>query len=281
MRRSIYFAAACVAMLGFSVTAASAEDFFIPGQQRQAAPAAQPAPRPVPRPAPTSVAAVPSFAAGPADTDGVPTAPLPPLPPMPELPPIAKASAPPMASIGVIGVPEVMRASIAAQAVDKAIGSRREKLNEDAQKEQAAWRDLQQTLAAQATTMSPEQKRAKEHDLQDRIATAQKQFRDRARIIQEAAQYGVGQIERALVAVIRQVADSHSMNLVLHRSQVALNVSNFDITDEVTTQLNKVLPSVVIPPDGMALADMPPQAGPVVTPSKGPAAPAPLAGPRP
>jgi len=284
MRRSNYFAAACAVVLAFGVSAASAEDFFIPGQQRQAAPApaAQPAPRPAPRPAP--MAAEPSFAAGPADADGAPAAPLPPLPPMPELPPIAKANPPPAASIGVIGVPEVMRASIAAQAVDKAIGSRREKLNEDAQKEQAAWRELQQALAAQSSTMSPEQKRAKERDLQDRIATAQKQFRDRARIIQEAAQYGVSQIERALVAVIRQVADSHSMNLVLHRSQVALNVSNFDITDEVVAQLNKVLPSVVIPPDGMALADMPPQPAQVVTPTNaGPraTAPIPAAGPRP
>ena len=288
MRRSIYFAAACAVLLSFGMSTASAEDFFIPGQQRQAASA--PAPQAAPRPTPASVpraaqmAAEPSFAAGPGDADGGPTAPLPPLPPMPELPPVAKANPPPVASVGVIGVPEVMRASIAAQAVDKAIGSRRERLNEDAQKEQAAWRELQQTLAAQASTMSPEQKRAKEHELQDRIANAQKQFRDRARIIQEAAQYGVSQIERALVAVIRQVADSHSMNLVLHRSQVALNVSNFDITDEVVTQLNKVLPSVVIPPDGMALSDMPPQSAPVVTPTSGGprvSAPAPATGPRP
>ena len=189
------------------------------------------------------------------------------LPPMPNLPPVAKGNAPPTAVIGVIGVPEVMRSSIAAQAVDKVIGQRREKLNEDAQKEQAAWRDMQQALANQVSTMSPEQKRAKEAELQNRIANAQKQFRDRARIIQEAAQYGVGQIERALVAVIRQVAESHSMNLVLHRSQVALNVSNFDITDEVTSQLNKVLSSVVIPPDGMALVDMPAPPAPVLTPT--------------
>ncbi len=38
------------------------------------------------------------------------------------------------------------------------------------------------------------------------------------------------------------------MNLVLHRSQVALNVNAFDITKEVTEQLNKILPSVAVPP---------------------------------
>ncbi len=82
-----------------------------------------------------------------------------------------------------------MRASTAAQQVEKAIGERREKLNEDAQKEQAAWRDLQQPLANAARQLTPDQIRAKERELQERITNAQKSFRDRNRIIQEAAQY--------------------------------------------------------------------------------------------
>jgi len=35
---------------------------------------------------------------------------------------------------------------------------------------------------------------------------------------------------------------------VLHREQVALNVNAFDITGEVLAQLNKLLPSVKVPP---------------------------------
>ena len=46
------------------------------------------------------------------------------------------------------------------------------------------------------------------------------------------------------------------MNLVLHRSQVALNVDQFDITEQVAEQLNKVLASVVIPPDGVSPATL-------------------------
>ena len=38
------------------------------------------------------------------------------------------------------------------------------------------------------------------------------------------------------------------MNLVLHREQVALNVNAFDITADVTSQLNKLLTSVPVPP---------------------------------
>ncbi len=94
-----------------------------------------------------------------------------------------------------------------------------------------------------ARQLTPDQIRAKERELQERITNAQKSFRDRNRIIQEAAQYGSAQIERTLIAVIRQVAESRGMNLVLHRPQVALNVNEFDITDQVVEQLNKVMPT--------------------------------------
>ena len=63
------------------------------------------------------------------------------------------------------------------------------------------------------------------------------------------------------------------MNLVLHRAQVALNVNQFDITDDVAAQLNKILPSVVVPPDGVSPSSLAPPAAPA-TAAKSPAAPA-------
>ncbi len=172
--------------------------------------------------------------------------------PVPDLPPLPKGATPPAAVIGVLGVPEIMRASTAAQQVEKTIGERRERLNEDAQKEQAAWRDLQQQLAAQRASLSADQVRVKERELQERITNAQKSFRDRNRIIQEQAQYSLGQIERTLIGVIRQVSESRGMNLVLHRAQVALNINEFDITDQVTQQMNKVMPSITMLADGVS-----------------------------
>jgi len=192
------------------------------------------------------------------------------LPPVPDLPPLPRGPAPPAAVVGVLGIPDIMHASTAAQQVEKLIGERREKLNEDAQKEQAAWRDLQQALANQRASLSADQIRTKERELQERITNSQRQFRDRNRFIQEAAQVGLAQIERILIATIRQVAESRGMNLVLHRAQVALNVNEFDITDPVVEQMNKTLPSVSLPPDGVSAV-----AAQAAQPAAPPAAPAP------
>ncbi|CAH2599016.1 OmpH family outer membrane protein [Rhodovastum atsumiense] len=231
-------------------------DYFIPNQPRQAQPAPAPA-RPAPAPARPSQAQRPVQVA----PQAVPPEPDQPpvqvaLPPPPDIPALPRGASPPAAVIGVLGVPEVMRASTAAQQVEKVIGERREKLNEDAQKEQTAWRDMQQALANERGKLSAEQIRGRERELQDRITKAQRDFRERGAIIQQAAQYGLAQIERTLVGVIQRVAESRGMNLVLHRQQVALNVNEFDVTDAVTEQLNKVLPSVVIPPDGVSPATM-------------------------
>ncbi|MBV9813933.1 MAG: OmpH family outer membrane protein, partial [Acetobacteraceae bacterium] len=172
-------------------------------------------------------------------------------------------------------------------------------LAQDAQKEQNAWRDMQQSLANDRAKLQPDQIRARERELQDRVTDAQRKFRDRNNLINQAAQVGLAQIERTLVKVIQTVAGSHGMNIVLHRAQVALNVQEFDITDEVTAQLNKIQPTVLIPgengamPTGEAAAataasasaagSEPPQSAPQTPPQTPPqsAAPTPPVSPTP
>lgn len=170
--------------------------------------------------------------------------------PIPTLPQLIHENPPPAPVIGVIGVPDVLQASTAAQGVDKEIQRRRSALTTEAQKEQELWRRTQEALADPRARLAPDELRARELQLQNRIASDQLAFRNQEARIQAAAQVALGQIERTLIAVIRQVATSRGMNLVLHRAQVALNMNDFDITDEVTKQLNQVLPSVAVPPDG-------------------------------
>jgi Skp family chaperone for outer membrane proteins len=241
--RKFATAAMTIAVLAAPV-AALAQGYFVPTPQRPAAPAAPARPAaPAPQPA----------APPPAQQQDTEAAPIQaPMPPVPELPPLPRGPVPPAAAIGIIGVPEVMRASTAAQQVDKIIGDRREKLNAEAQKEQQTWRDMQQALSNDRAKLSPEQVRVRERELQDRITNAQRGFQSRSRIIQEAAQFGLNQIQASLIGVIRQVAESRGMNIVLHRAQVALNVNEFDITDQVVEQLNKLMPTVTIPPEGVS-----------------------------
>jgi Skp family chaperone for outer membrane proteins len=158
-----------------------------------------------------------------------------------------------------------MRASTAFQQADKEFVTRRQKLNEDAQKEQVALRDLGQALANERTKLSPEQIRTREKELQDRITESRRVFGERNRIIQEASQYVMAQIDRAVEMVTQQVAISRGINLVLNRAQILGTTNEFDLTPAVVEDVNKVLGAVVIPPEGVSPATMKPPEG------KGPA----------
>jgi Skp family chaperone for outer membrane proteins len=170
------------------------------------------------------------------------------MPPIPTLPKLPQGAPPPAAVIGVLSVPEVMQKSTAAEGVQEIIQERRQKLAQEAQKDQQGWEAEQAKIAADRSKLTDAQLEAKEKALQNEIAAAQTSFRARDQAIQNSAQVALGQIESVLIAVIRQVSESRGMNLVLHREQVALNINAFDITGDVATQLNKLLPSVQVPP---------------------------------
>ena len=185
------------------------------------------------------------------------------LPPPPEIPPIPKGPPTPAAIVGIVSIPDALRVSTAYQAADKVFNERHKKLDEDAQKEQVALRDLGQQLANDRAKLTPEQIRQRERELQDRIANSRRKFGERNRIIQEAGQYVMAQINRTMEQVVQQVALARGINVVLNRAQVLGTTADFDLTPEVVEVLNKVLPSVVIPPDGVSPVSMaPPKAEP-------------------
>jgi Skp family chaperone for outer membrane proteins len=262
--RLLAAAALGLAVLLFSVHHAEAQqmlaqsqgqNWFIPNQPRPAperrAPARAPAaaaPAPAAQYPPLADTAPPDENAPSAPTEQIQVQ----LPPAPSVPDVPRGALPPAAVIGVLSVPDVLRASVAYQAADKTISERRQKLNDDAQQEQVKLRDMGQELATDRGKLTAEQIRAKEKELQDRIADSRRSFTERNRIIQEQGQYALLQIQRTLSEVVQKVAVSRGMNLVLQRAEVAVNIPEFDITPEVTERLNTALSSVVIPPEGVS-----------------------------
>lgn len=164
-------------------------------------------------------------------------------------PPLPPGQQPPTAIIGIVDVPEVQRVSNAFTQVREEIERRRTRLNDDLQREQGRWREEQQRLGAERASLTAEQLRNRERELQDRITDAQRVFRDRQRGIEQAAQQALSQIEQALGVVIRQVAASRNINMMLPRGVVIFNDAGFDLTEEVAMRLNESLTRVAMAPE--------------------------------
>jgi Skp family chaperone for outer membrane proteins len=296
MRKTTSFAALAVLMMapiglgigqgGSAWAQAPSTQWFVPGQPKAASPAPRPA---APRPPAAAEPAVEAQGGGPlgsplgglppdagAEPGGVPAAQMQ-LPPAPEVPPLQRGPTPPAAIVGILSVPDVLRVSTAYQAAYKELNGRAQKLNEDAQKEQATLREMGQAFAADRAKMSPEQIRTKETEITTRATEAQRKFGERNRIIQEAGQYVMAQINRTTEQVAQSVASSRGVNLVLNRAQILGTTADFDLTPAVAEVLNKILPSVVVPPDGVSPLAMAAPAGatPAAAASTAPAKPAP------
>lgn len=206
--------------------------FFMPpsAQQHSAAPAAKPK-------ATHSDAASPA-AAQPDQTQYK----------VPDLPALPPAPPPPTAVIGVLSVPEVLQKSTAAQAVQAEIEKRQAALSKDAQVAREKIQSEQQAIVAERGKLSDAELEKKEQALQNEIAATQTKFQERNQAIQNSGQQALQQIEAMLAGIVKQEAQAHGMNLVLHREQAVLNVAAFDLNDETATELNKLLPSVKVPP---------------------------------
>jgi Skp family chaperone for outer membrane proteins len=251
----------CCAALSPSALAQDATPgWFVPPAQQPAAPrATQTSARPR-RLAPAPVAAAPLPEPDPQqDAQDQPQPPNPnlPKPPVPQLGPLPKAAPPPPVVLAVLGVPEVMAQSNAAQIIQRVIGARREKLRADVERAQANWRELEQSLQNDAPKLTADQGRRRERELRDKVNADRHALQDRNRVIQEAGQVALNQIERTLAVIVQRVAEAHGINMVLHHSNVVLNMPQFDITDEVVQQLNKVLPTVQIPPEDVDPSKLP------------------------
>jgi Skp family chaperone for outer membrane proteins len=189
---------------------------------------------------------------------------------------------PPAAVIGIVDIPEVQRLSTAFNQVREEIERRRSRLNDDLQREQNGWREAQQALATQRANLGPDQVRQRERELQDRITDSQRIFRNRSQAIEQAAQQSLMQIEENLGNIVRQVAASRNVNIVLPRPLVIMNEPAFDLTEEVGQQFNRTLRQVAIAPESDGSAPPPPPPGSTVTPrAQAPAPPGPPPAPPP
>lgn len=182
----------------------------------------------------------------------------------------------PTAVIGIVDIPEVQRVSTAFTQVREEIERRRNRLNEDLQREQNNWREAQQQLASQRAQLSADQIRTRERELQERITDSQRIFRNRSQHIEVAAQQALVQIEESLANIIRQVAQSRNVNLVLPQPLVIMNDPAFDLTEEIAQQFNRATREVQIPPenDGSSPPTMPGATAPAAPPAGAAARPA-------
>jgi len=160
--------------------------------------------------------------------------------------PVAAQSAPAL-QVAVLDLPVILRDSTAAQGVREQIEQQRQRFQQElAQQEQALQAEGQQ-LEAQRTSMTTEQIQTKQQEIAQRVQQLRQQSELRRQQLEDAFNQAMGQVRQSVIQILTDIAEARGYSLVLNKSTVLLSATEFDITNEVLTQLNQRLPSVQVP----------------------------------
>lgn len=160
--------------------------------------------------------------------------------------PRAQELAPPV--LAIIDVQKVLRESTAVSALSRRIGEQKAQHQEELREQERALRDADQELARQRTILSPEAYAKKRGELEERVATLQREARNRKRGLDKVFTQGMIKVQAELARVAKEIAEERGLDLILSKATVVLVKAKFELTQEAVRRLNDRLPDLPAAP---------------------------------
>lgn len=156
--------------------------------------------------------------------------------------PRAQELAPPV--LAIIDVQKVLRESTAVSALSREIEEQKVQYQEELREQERALRDADQELARQRSILSPEAYAKKRGELEQRVATLQREARNRKRGLDKVFTQGMIKVQAELARVAKEIAEERGLDLVLSKATVVLVKPKFELTQEAVRRLNDRLPDL-------------------------------------
>ncbi len=153
----------------------------------------------------------------------------------------------PQTRVAILDYQRILRDSAAAVDIRAQIERQRKIYQEEITKQEQELRAADQELGRQRAILSSEAFTQKRREFEERVAEVQRGVQTRKRELDQAYDYGIKQVQGALVEIIAELAEEHGFNLVLSRQQVVFADTSLNVSDEVLLRLNERLSNVVVP----------------------------------
>lgn len=155
-----------------------------------------------------------------------------------------KADAPVLA---IIDVQKVLRESVAVKALTATIEKQRDKYQGELRTQEETLRAADQELARQRTILSSDAYAQKRKELEQQVATLQRQVQERKKGLDQLFGQGMSQVQNELADVAKGIAEERGIDLILSRAAVVIVKPKLDISTEALTRLNARLKTVALP----------------------------------
>ena len=165
---------------------------------------------------------------------------------------VAHAQSAQTAKVVIIDFMEIQRSSLAGKDLLRQAENHRAELEAEQQRLQTDSRNTQAELARQQEIMGQDAFEEKVRAEQQRLAIAERDFRDKNNRIQIAARRADRELQSALTPIYQDIMRGHNANIIMDRSQMILSGPGMDVTREVIEKLDAALPTLkmVVPEAG-------------------------------
>ncbi len=154
----------------------------------------------------------------------------------------------PQAVVGVIDFQRVVKESAAGRSVRDQMDKRRTTLQKEIKSIRQELETARAALSTREPGLSEAEFSAKRQAMRKRVGELQGIVQSRQREMDAMFNYGMGQIDIALIAILKELAEERGINLILNagrgRGLVLFAEKRIVITDEALRRLNVRLPTV-------------------------------------
>jgi outer membrane protein len=156
----------------------------------------------------------------------------------------AIAQSQPEIVVGVVDFDLIMNESKAGKSVKSQYDKQRSAFDADFVQKRKAFKDEEQKLGAQRSTLSDDEFKKKVDELDAKGKAIEKSLAQTKQALDSNLKKAVGQIRSALLEIIADIAKKRALTLVLNKSDIIVAADAYDFTDESMKRLDAKLPSV-------------------------------------
>jgi Skp family chaperone for outer membrane proteins len=150
--------------------------------------------------------------------------------------------------IVVVDLQRILREAAAVRALQQQVGAAREAFQAEIRQREEALRRLDQELARERPTLTPEVYAERRQALADQLAALQTDIQERRRKLDQAMNEGMRQVQSELLPVLQQLTEEHGADIMLAKTSIVLARPELEVTDEALVRLNARLPTVSVLP---------------------------------
>ena len=156
----------------------------------------------------------------------------------------ANAQDQPPIVLGVVAFDVLLQESKAGQSLKASMKKAEAGFNDEVAKQEKAFRAAEDKIRAGQGSQTEAELKKKMADLQAQMEDANKQFKEKHKLLEGRRDKALEQIRTTALDIIEQISKERGLTLVLNKYDVILSHPVYELTDETLKRLDAKLPSV-------------------------------------